>query len=144
MTAAANEDLVSHHEIGVPRLNETKGQPSTKVVPIGENDVSSTNGIAPETVKRETPELLSGTAPAVSYPKSRLELLDHFIDEPRPLRVAVIGGGLAGILAGILLPVKVPGIKLTIYEKNHDLVSLSGSRPFRFLKFNTFTERYVA
>ncbi|EGX92984.1 hypothetical protein CCM_04356 [Cordyceps militaris CM01] len=49
-----------------------------------------------------------------------LEIVDRYIDEPRPLKVAVIGGGLAGILAGVLLPVKVPGIQLTIYEKNED------------------------
>lgn len=54
---------------------------------------------------------------------SGISLIDRFIDEPRPLRVAVIGGGLAGILAGILLPAKVPGIDLTIYEKNHEFVS---------------------
>ncbi|KAK1760311.1 hypothetical protein QBC47DRAFT_427444 [Echria macrotheca] len=55
-----------------------------------------------------------------SYPKSRISLVDRFIDEPRALRVAVIGGGLAGVLAGVLLPAKVPNIQLTIYEKNHD------------------------
>lgn len=38
------------------------------------------------------------------------------------MRVGVIGAGLAGITAGILLPAKVPGIKLTIYEKNADVV----------------------
>lgn len=38
------------------------------------------------------------------------------------LQVAVIGAGLAGVLAGILLPVKVPGLKLTIIEKNADVV----------------------
>jgi hypothetical protein len=59
------------------------------------------------------------------YPKSNISLEDRFIDEPRTLRVAVIGGGLAGVLAGILLPVKVPGIDLVIYEKNNDVVSLS-------------------
>lgn len=57
------------------------------------------------------------------YPKSRVELVDRFIDEPRKIRVAVVGGGLSGILAGILLPVKVPGIDLTIYEKNSEFVS---------------------
>jgi len=60
------------------------------------------------------------TAPTPSYPKSRISLVDRFIDEPRPLRVAVIGGGLSGILTGILLPAKVPSIQLTIYEKNVD------------------------
>lgn len=43
------------------------------------------------------------------------------IDEPRKLRVAVIGAGLAGITAGILLPAKVPDIALTIFEKNHEV-----------------------
>lgn len=59
---------------------------------------------------------------ANTYPRSRIKLVDRFIDEPRELRVGVIGGGLSGILAGILLPAKVPGIKLTIIEKNHDFV----------------------
>ncbi|KAK5657513.1 hypothetical protein OQA88_3085 [Cercophora sp. LCS_1] len=55
-----------------------------------------------------------------SYPQSRISIIDRFIDEPRPLKVAVVGGGLAGVLAGILLPAKVPNIQLTIYEKNSD------------------------
>ena len=59
----------------------------------------------------------------VDYPKSRISLTERFIDEPRSLRVAVIGGGLAGILAGILLPAKVPRIDLVIYEKSGDVVS---------------------
>lgn len=54
----------------------------------------------------------------------RIDLVERFIDEPRALRVAVIGGGLTGITAGILLPAKVPGIQLTIYEKNKDFVSV--------------------
>ncbi|ROV91505.1 hypothetical protein VMCG_09473 [Cytospora schulzeri] len=54
------------------------------------------------------------------YPKSRVNLIDRFVDEPRKIRVVVIGGGLAGILAGCLLPEKVPGIELVIYEKNPD------------------------
>ncbi len=58
-----------------------------------------------------------------SYPASNLELPDHHIDEVRSLRVAVIGAGLSGILAGILLPAKVPNIQLTILEKNTDVVS---------------------
>ncbi|UNI18436.1 hypothetical protein JDV02_004705 [Purpureocillium takamizusanense] len=53
--------------------------------------------------------------------RSNVAVIDRFIDEPRQLRVAVIGGGLSGIVAGILLPIKVPGIDLTIFEKNTDL-----------------------
>lgn len=59
------------------------------------------------------------------YPQSTLQLENHPIDQVRNLRVAVIGAGLAGIIAGVLLPAKVPGIKLRIYEKNSDLVSSS-------------------
>jgi L-2-hydroxyglutarate oxidase LhgO len=36
--------------------------------------------------------------------------------------VAVIGAGIAGITAGVLLPIKVPGIQLTIFDKNSDVV----------------------
>lgn len=57
------------------------------------------------------------------YDEPLLPLIDRYIDEPRPLRVAVIGGGIAGIVAGILLPKKVPEIDLTIYDKNDDFVS---------------------
>ena len=62
---------------------------------------------------------------ASTYPGSGISLVNRFIDEPRSLRVSVIGGGLAGILAGILLPKKVPGIQLRIYEKNKDFVSVA-------------------
>jgi len=60
----------------------------------------------------------------IPYPVSRLQIdASHSIDQVRELKVAVIGAGLSGINAGILLPAKVPGIKLTIFEKNTDVVS---------------------
>ena len=60
----------------------------------------------------------------IDYPVSRLKLdSNRYIDDVRPLRVAVIGAGLAGITAGILLPAKVPKIDLTIFEKNDEVVS---------------------
>ncbi|KAF2765584.1 FAD/NAD(P)-binding domain-containing protein [Teratosphaeria nubilosa] len=49
------------------------------------------------------------------------KLSEHPVDEIRPLRVAVIGAGLSGVTAGALLPIKVPGIQLTIIEKNSDV-----------------------
>jgi len=65
----------------------------------------------------------------IDYPVSRLQLdAGHCIDHVRELKVAVIGAGLAGINAGILLPAKVPGIKLTIFEKNHDVVCVVTTR----------------
>ena len=60
---------------------------------------------------------------ATSYPITNFKLENHPLDEVRALRVAVVGAGLSGILAGILLPVKVPEINLTIFEKNVDVVS---------------------
>ena len=41
--------------------------------------------------------------------------------------MAVIGAGIAGITAGVLLPVKVPGIQLTIFDENNDVVCVEGN-----------------
>lgn len=60
---------------------------------------------------------------ATSYPVTDFKLENHPLDDVRALKVAVVGAGLSGILTGILLPVKVPGIDLTIFEKNSDVVS---------------------
>lgn len=68
--------------------------------------------------KPETPLF---EAPRYSNPSRTL--IDRYVDDYRPLRVAVIGAGLAGVLAGALLPAKVPGIRLTIFEKNSNVVS---------------------
>ncbi|RFU79333.1 fad nadp-binding domain-containing [Trichoderma arundinaceum] len=54
-----------------------------------------------------------------SYPEFQIE--EHPIDQVREIRVAVIGAGLSGITAGVLLPRKVPGINLVIFEKNADV-----------------------
>jgi 2-polyprenyl-6-methoxyphenol hydroxylase-like FAD-dependent oxidoreductase len=51
-----------------------------------------------------------------------VEIVDRHIDTSRQLRVAVIGAGVSGVSAGVLLPAKVPGIKLVIYDKNADVV----------------------
>lgn len=66
----------------------------------------------------------------LQYPQSRVSLVDRFVDEPRKIKVIVIGGGLAGILAGCLLPEKVPGIELVIYEKNPDFVRFCAAKAF--------------
>lgn len=49
------------------------------------------------------------------------QLEEHPIDEVRPIKVGVIGAGLTGITAGVLLPIKVPGLDLRIYDKNADV-----------------------
>jgi cation diffusion facilitator CzcD-associated flavoprotein CzcO len=72
----------------------------------------------------ETERTNARPALPIQYPVSRLQLdASRCIDHVRKLRVAVIGAGLAGINAGILLPAKVPGIELTIFEKNNDVAS---------------------
>ncbi|KAL1957856.1 hypothetical protein VTO42DRAFT_5421 [Malbranchea cinnamomea] len=55
----------------------------------------------------------------VSRPAFEIE--EHPIDQVRDIKVGVIGGGMAGITAGVLLPAKLPGLDLRIYEKNPDL-----------------------
>ena len=45
------------------------------------------------------------------------------------VQVVVIGAGISGITAAILFPAKIPGIDLTIFEKNSDVVSIPFSGP---------------
>lgn len=89
------------------------------------NHVASSEAtIAAELVKSLLKEPLSESAsPSQKYHLPEIPLVDRYVDEPRSLRVAVIGAGLAGVIAGVLLPAKVPGIELTIFEKNADVVS---------------------
>lgn len=78
-------------------------------------------------VSVETPKSETQTQPLVngteSKTKPKFEIEEHPIDQVRDVKVAVIGAGLAGVSAGVLLPAKLPGIDLTIYDKNADVVS---------------------
>ncbi|KAE9372725.1 FAD/NAD(P)-binding domain-containing protein [Stipitochalara longipes BDJ] len=62
---------------------------------------------------------------AIQFPVRKstttFELEDRPVDSKPYIKVAVIGAGLSGITAGILLPIKVPGIDLTIFDKNADV-----------------------
>ncbi|EEB91499.1 hypothetical protein MPER_10131 [Moniliophthora perniciosa FA553] len=49
---------------------------------------------------------------------STLDLGDFCIDEPRPMKVVVIGTGYSGITAGIRFRQRVKNLDLTIYDKN--------------------------
>lgn len=114
---------ISEDALPSPPLTASESGSATSSDPLAEP--LTEDNTTPLTVKEDATHATTSQAPQQipSYPKSRLTLLDRFIDQPRELRVAVIGGGLSGILAGVMLPAKVPNIKLNIYEKNHDFVS---------------------
>lgn len=57
--------------------------------------------------------------------RSQFEIEEHPIDVVRPIKVGIIGAGIAGITAGVLLPAKLPGLDLRIYDKNADVVCQS-------------------
>ncbi|KAK1997676.1 4-hydroxyacetophenone monooxygenase [Colletotrichum falcatum] len=106
---------------------QTASPPATGEAP---GKSSNGNGVAPETPTKGGLDQQTPIGPAVEtlltppksiYDDRPIKLVDRYIDEPRELRVAVVGAGLSGVLAGILLPAKVPGIKLTVYEKNADV-----------------------
>ncbi|KAF2211349.1 hypothetical protein CERZMDRAFT_85517 [Cercospora zeae-maydis SCOH1-5] len=86
---------------------------------IGESKVTTSTIIELKTVsEQEASELKSDW----TYPwPTDFKISEHPVDELRKLKVAVVGAGLAGITAGALLPAKVPGIDLTILEKNIDV-----------------------
>ncbi|CAI6100496.1 unnamed protein product [Clonostachys chloroleuca] len=90
---------------------------SNTKVPKGNNSPS----VAANTDALETGTSVSARAEIPWHPTPHIEILERNIDTSRQLRVAVIGAGLSGVTAGILLPAKVPGIKLTIFEKNADV-----------------------
>lgn len=74
-------------------------------------------GPAASTVIEKTEEVAPQGRPA-------FELEDHPIDEVRNIKVGVIGAGIGGITAGILLPAKLPGLDLRIFDKNADVVGI--------------------
>lgn len=94
-TAPVNTDLKVPTTVATLPVETPKSETQTQ---------SHVNGIEPQT-------------------KPKIEIEEHPIDQVRDVKVAVIGAGLAGVSAGVLLPAKLPGIDLTIYDKNADVVS---------------------
>ncbi|KAL1676307.1 hypothetical protein EV122DRAFT_280182 [Schizophyllum commune] len=56
--------------------------------------------------------------PSEDRKDSAFELGDFAIDEPRPMKVVVIGAGYSGIIAGIRFRQYIQNLDLTIYEAN--------------------------
>ncbi|KAH0432695.1 4-hydroxyacetophenone monooxygenase [Colletotrichum camelliae] len=63
---------------------------------------------------RAHPDVLKTTDP-------HFVIEEHPIDEYEPIRAIVVGGGISGIIASILLPAKVPNLELVVYERNSDI-----------------------
>lgn len=82
----------------------------------------STKPVTAETVEQPLEDLLAERAPLRTvFPPLNLE--EHPIDDYPSIRAIIVGSGPAGIIAGILLQHKVPGLKLTIFERDSDIVS---------------------
>lgn len=117
MTAEESIAEVSGTRSGEPASGEVLNAPQAQFVedPHGQK--------AKVKFTESSPKLPKKSFPLPKYHLPEIDLVDRYADEPRKLRVAVIGAGLSGVTAGVLLPAKVPGIELTIFEKNADVVS---------------------
>jgi len=70
----------------------------------------------------EPPKIAEKASLRTVFPEFVIE--EHPIDEFPRIKVVVVGAGMSGINAGILLPRKVPNIDLVILERHSDLVRL--------------------
>lgn len=88
---------------------------------------TTTNGAASILIADETSKLQTSVQPDEAsgiqedewtYPwPTDFKLGEHYIDDVQSLKVCIIGAGLAGITAGALLPVKVPGMLQNVNQK---------------------------
>lgn len=86
---------------------------------------SAVNGNGPQAPSKDNVSVQVEDSVDEQPAKPAFELEEHPIDQVRPIKVGLIGAGLTGITAGVLLPNKVPGLDLRIYDKNADVVSFS-------------------
>jgi hypothetical protein len=92
------------------------------------HDLSKINAIKSPLGLNGTPtvavlnNVVNDSAADYSTAQPQFELEEHPIDQVRPIKVGVIGAGLAGVTAGVILPAKLPGLDLRIWDKNSDVV----------------------
>lgn len=60
----------------------------------------------------------TNTSSSANNTSNGFTLHDTPIENPRPLRVIVIGAGYSGIYHGIRIPERLRNVQLTIYDKN--------------------------
>lgn len=97
--------------------------------------------VTPDLKGATTVKLDNGVNPSPEEQNSTFQLEEHPVDELRPIKVGIIGAGLAGITAGVMLPAKLPGIDLRIYDKNADVVCDLGPSGLHIL--TVFPGRYM-
>ncbi|KAJ6033942.1 hypothetical protein N7499_010106 [Penicillium canescens] len=96
-------------------------------IPVGDVPFSNIRNV-PQSIQ-DTPDLKGATTVTVDSEvntspeekNSTFQLEEHPVDEVRPIKVGIIGAGLAGITAGVMLPAKLPGLDLQIFDKNADV-----------------------
>lgn len=92
---------------------------TTEDIPVAQVDNVLT--LNPKPVKAASEPSVANRLPLRTlFPPLVIE--EHPIDEVPRLKVVVVGAGIAGVNAGILLPRKVPDIDLVILERHADLV----------------------
>jgi hypothetical protein len=94
-------------------MSTVKAQIATEKPFLNRNSVNK-NGMVTRVMSVEAKKAHPPTRPT-------FEIEEHPIDEVRPIKVGVIGAGISGVTAGVLLPAKVPGLDLRIYDKNADV-----------------------
>lgn len=92
---------------------------------------SAVNGNGPQAPSKDNVSVQVEDSVGEQPAKPAFELEEHPIDQVRSIKVGLIGAGLTGITAGVLLPNKVPGLDLRIYDKNADVVSSQFSNSTR-------------
>lgn len=88
----------------LPEANDVLNQETTK---LSNGHTVNVNGVQPSS---------NGTS-ATPSPTTGYKLLQRSIDDPRPMKIVVIGAGFSGIIAAIRIPQRVRNVELTVYDK---------------------------
>lgn len=121
------------HKTGIKEWPTLAGTPKEERAPpfdpplsaassVSDSSASDVSQGASSSVHSSREEQKIRDAQTTYYPHpTPFTLSERPIDAYRQLKVAVVGAGLSGVSAAALLPVKVPRIRLTVFEKNADV-----------------------
>ncbi|KAL4738276.1 hypothetical protein BDV11DRAFT_206119 [Aspergillus similis] len=80
------------------------------------------------------------TLPRTINPPFVLE--EHPVDKRLPIRAIVVGAGITGVTAGVLLPAKVPELSLVIYERHSDIGGVWHSNTYPGVRCDVLSHVY--